>query len=97
MSMQVNPLSFLFLQKVLRMMVMALHVLEYSTISTNSKQEEQVLLDMKSWVSIKMENKSFLKDSTKIKTNIGKKSFKKVIKLSQSLIFAVTKNILRQP
>ncbi len=96
MSMQENPPWSQYLPKVLKMTVMDLHVCEFSTIFTSNKLAERVQLDMKLWVSMKKASKSFLKDSIKTKTNIGKKLPHKATKLSLLSIFVVMRNILRQ-
>lgn len=52
---------------------MVLLVFEYLIIFMSNKLVEQVQLDMKLWDLIKKENKSFPKDSIKIRINIGNK------------------------
>jgi hypothetical protein len=54
-------------------MVMVLQEQEYLIISISKKQAEQAQLPNKLWVLMKKESRLFLKDLTKIRTNIGKK------------------------
>jgi hypothetical protein len=62
------------------MMEMGLLEAEFSTISMKCKLVELVQLHRKLWDLLKMASKSYLRDSIKIKINIGRKLLRTAIK-----------------